>query len=62
MSLRLETDSSHVSNCPLLLHSQLAGFELHYEPLTSGIERLIGILEDVLDAAVDVFVVPKLLH
>ena len=52
--LQLET---HVSNVPLLLYSQLTGFEL----LTNGVERLAGILEDVLDSAFDVFEVLNLL-
>ena len=37
-------------------------YELHFEPLRSGVERLAGILEDVLDSAFDVFEVLNLLH
>ena len=52
MPLEPETDSSRVSQFHFLLYSQLADFELHFELLTNGGERLAGILEDVLDSAV----------
>ena len=39
----------------LLLNTQRAGFELTFEILTSGVERLARFLEDVLDSAFGVF-------
>ena len=42
-----ETDSPHVSKFLLLLHSQLADFELHFELPTYGVEHIAGILGDV---------------
>ena len=50
------------SDVPLLLYSQLAGFELHFELLTNGVDRLASTLVDVLDSAFDVFEVLNLLH
>ena len=40
VSLQLDTDSTHV----------VAGFELHFELLANGVERLGGTPEDVLDS------------
>ena len=50
--------STHVSIFQLLLHSQHVSFELStcLELLTSGVERLASILEDVLDSSIGVFV------
>ena len=45
-SLQLQTDLTHVLNSQLLLSSPLADFELHFELLTSGAERLAGVLEE----------------
>ena len=49
MTPQLEADSAHVSNFQLPLHSQLADVDLHFELLTSGVERPAGILGDVLE-------------
>ena len=43
-------------------HSRHADFELPFDLLTRGVERLAGILEDVLDSAVGVIEVLSLPH
>ena len=40
MLLQIETDSTHATKFELLLCSKLADVELHFELLTSGVERL----------------------
>ena len=55
MSLQLETESTHVSNCQLLLYSQLADFELHSELLLNGVALNSDIPDDVHGFVVDVF-------
>ena len=60
--LQLETDSTDVSNKQCLLHSQHADFELHFELVKNGVGRLAGILEDVLNFALDLFQDQNFLH
>ena len=53
--LQLETASTHVSSFQVLLNSQRAEFELHFELLSNGVEHLADRLEDVHDVSMGDF-------